>query len=54
MSLSFKFNIIGGLLILPLFVFFITKFQIIPEEVVMVKIFKDEFVKYKATTRRWI
>ena len=54
MSLSFKFNIIGGLFILPLFVFFITKFQIIPEEVAMEKIFKDEFVKYKATTRRWI
>ena len=54
MSLSFKFNFIGGLFILPLFVIFITKFQIIPEEVAMEKIFKDEFVEYKATTRRWI
>ena len=54
MSLSFKFNFIGGLFILPLFVLFITKFQIIPEEVAMEKIFKDEFVEYKATTRRWI
>ena len=54
MSLSFKFNIIGGLFILPLFVLFITKFQIIPEEAAMEKIFTDEFIKYKATTRRWI
>ena len=37
-----------------MFVLFITKFQILPEEAAMQKIFGQAFVDYKATTRRWV
>jgi protein-S-isoprenylcysteine O-methyltransferase Ste14 len=33
---------------------FITRFQIIPEEAAMEKLFTDEFLYYKKRTRRWI
>ncbi len=41
-------------LILPLFVFLITKFQFIPEEEALAKIFGEEFEDYKNKVRRWI
>tara|TARA_B100000674_G_scaffold52036_1_gene35851 strand:- start:63 stop:509 length:447 start_codon:yes stop_codon:yes gene_type:complete len=54
LSLSFKFNLLGGSAVTILFVIFITKFQIIPEEEAMLGLFKDEFEIYKENTRRWI
>ena len=54
LSISFKFNLIGGIVFTMLFAGYITKFQIIPEEIVMNKLFGDEFEKYKNKTRRWI
>ena len=54
LSISFKFNLIGGIVLTMLFTGYITKFQIIPEEIVMNKLFGDEFEKYKNKTRRWI
>ncbi len=54
LSISFKFNLIGGIALTMLFAGYITKFQIIPEEIVMNKLFGDEFEKYKNKTRRWI
>ena len=54
LSISFKFNLIGGIVLTMLFADYITKFQIIPEEIVMNKLFGDEFEKYKNKTRRWI
>ena len=54
MSISFKFNILGGILICFLFKIYITRFQIIPEEEAMEKIFKKDFVEYKKKVRRWI
>ena len=54
LSISFKFNLIGGIILTMLFAGYITKFQIIPEEIVMNKLFGDEFEKYKNKTRRWI
>jgi protein-S-isoprenylcysteine O-methyltransferase Ste14 len=54
LSISFKFNLIGGIALAMLFAGYITKFQIIPEEIVMNKLFGDEFEKYKNKTRRWI
>jgi protein-S-isoprenylcysteine O-methyltransferase Ste14 len=38
----------------PLFVFYINRFQIIPEERVLVLIFGDEYAEYKNKVRRWI
>ena len=54
LSISFKFNLIGGIVLTMIFAGYITKFQIIPEEIVMNKLFGDEFEKYKNKTRRWI
>ena len=54
MSISFKFNILGGILICLLFKIYITRFQIIPEEEAMEKIFGKDFVEYKKKVRRWI
>lgn len=54
LSISFKFNLIGGIITSLFFYFFITKFQIIPEEVAMNELFGNEFVDYEKKTRRWI
>jgi protein-S-isoprenylcysteine O-methyltransferase Ste14 len=54
LSVSFKFNISVGLFISFLFKIYITRFQIIPEEEAMVKLFGEEFIVYKNQTRRWI
>ena len=54
LAVSFKFNLIGGAILTMIFVGYITRFQIIPEEIVMDKLFGDEFEKYKNKTRRWI
>ena len=54
LSLSFKFNLAGGILISLFFYSFITKFQILPEEEAMNELFGDEFIEYSNRTRRWI
>ena len=53
-SMTIKFNFVGGILIIFAFIAFITKFQIIPEEEAMEKLFGQEFKNYKKTTRRWL
>ena len=54
LSISFKFNLIGGVTVSIFFYLFITKFQIIPEEKAMKKLFEDKFISYSKNTRRWI
>ena len=54
LSISFKFNLLGGIIISLLFFIFITKFQICPEEEAMNELFGDKFTQYSNTTRRWI
>ena len=54
LSISFKFNLLGGIIISLLFFIFITKFQIYPEEEAMNELFGDKFIQYSNTTRRWI
>ena len=54
LSLSCKFNLIGGMIISLFFYIFITKFQIIPEEVAMNELFGNEFIDYSNKTRRWV
>ena len=54
LAITAKFNLIGGIVFTFLFVSFITKFQIIPEEAVMKEIFGEEFNDYKQKTRRWL
>tara|TARA_B100001057_G_scaffold418705_1_gene438089 strand:- start:208 stop:654 length:447 start_codon:yes stop_codon:yes gene_type:complete len=54
LSISFKFNLVGGIVISLFFYLFITKFQIIPEEEAMNELFGDEYIEYSNKTRRWI
>ena len=54
LPIALKFNLYGGLIVILLFFSFITKFQIIPEESAMEKLFGKEFKNYKKTTRRWL
>ena len=43
-----------GLIFIPLFVLYITKFQIEVEELILEKNFGVEYVEYKNRVRRWI
>ena len=52
--LSLIFNVVGGCLISLGFLIYTTKFQIIPEEVAMEKLFGNQFLEYKQQVRRWI
>ena len=54
LALSFGFNLVGGILFTSIFIVYITKFQIIPEEAAMKRIFGEDFNRYKNETRRWI
>jgi protein-S-isoprenylcysteine O-methyltransferase Ste14 len=54
LAISFKFNLVGGIVISLFFYLFITKFQILPEEEAMNELFGDEFIEYSTRTRRWI
>ena len=51
-SITIRFSICRGILIVD-FVYFITYFQILPEEKAMLKLFGDDFINYKNKTRRW-
>ena len=54
LGLSIYNGLIVGLVILPLFVGYITFFQIIPEERAMIKIFGEDYKAYMKKVRRWI
>ena len=54
LGLSIYNGLIVGLLFLPLFVGYITYFQIIPEESAMLELFGEEFKVYMKKVRRWI
>ena len=43
-----------ALLVLPLFALYMTKFQIIPEERALERIFGEAYRGYKQRTRRWL
>lgn len=43
-----------SLLVLPLFALYMTKFQIIPEERALERLFGASYLDYKQRTRRWI
>ena len=45
---------LAALLIAPLFAFYITRFQIIPEERVLAEKFGAAFAAYKSSVRRWL
>ena len=43
-----------GIIILMFFVWYINKFQIIPEEEAMEKLFGNKYSEYRQKVRRWI
>ena len=47
-------NLMAVIAIMPLWVIYITNFQIIPEEEAMKILFKEDFLNYCKKTRRWI
>ena len=54
-SFSFNFSSLFGLVIYgPLFIFYITIFQIIPEEEAMMELFGESYKEYCSKVRRWI
>ncbi len=54
LGLTFKFNLIGGLLFTSIFMIFISIFQIKPEEAAMEKLFGQEWKDYIKNVRRWL
>lgn len=53
-GLALMFNLVGGILFVFLFMIYITKFQIRPEEEVMERLFGEDFIKYKHKVRMWL
>jgi len=47
-------NSLTAFLLLPLFVFYITRFQIVPEERILLEKFGDDFAQYMREVRRWL
>jgi protein-S-isoprenylcysteine O-methyltransferase Ste14 len=43
-----------ALLLLPVFIFYMNRFQIEPEERVLTTLFGPEFLEYASRVRRWI
>jgi protein-S-isoprenylcysteine O-methyltransferase Ste14 len=54
LGIALMFNLIGGILFTLLFTIYITIFQIRPEEEVMEKLFREDFLKYKKNVRMWL
>ena len=47
-------NLLAIIVIMPIWIIYITYFQIIPEEEAMEILFEEDFVNYCKKTRRWI
>jgi len=43
-----------GLILIPLYMLYIQRFQIAPEERALTALFKEEFTQYKAKVRPWL
>ena len=53
-GLSVLKGLIAGFIFLPLFVLYITIFQIIPEEEAMLNLFGEDYKSYSNKVRRWL
>ncbi len=53
-SLAIYKGLILGMIFVPIFMFYITVFQIIPEEEAMLELFGDDYREYSNKVRRWI
>ncbi|MFA5669828.1 MAG: isoprenylcysteine carboxylmethyltransferase family protein [Balneolaceae bacterium] len=50
---ALKWGSLVGFLVLPLFIIYMNRFQIKPEETVLEEKFGEEFIFYKEDVRRW-
>lgn len=53
-ALALYFSNIAAACVIPCFIIYITRFQIIPEERALNELFGDEFVLYSKKVRRWL
>ena len=54
MAVSLASLAVAGLLLLPVFIAYISFFQILPEEQAMRELFSDQYAEYCKKVRRWI
>ena len=52
-SLAYYLQHLASLPIILLFIGYMTRFQIIPEEKILTKIFGQQYLDYQAKVRRW-
>lgn len=53
-ALGINLQNFSSFIIIPLFIWYITRFQIIPEETVLDKIFSNDYQAYCQKVRRWL
>ena len=53
-SIGFYLQNLASMFVLPIYVWFISKYQIIPEEEALQKVFRDDYKDYQDRVRRWI
>jgi len=54
LSIGFYLQNLASMFVLPIYVWFISKYQIIPEEEALHKLFRQDYVNYQERVRRWI
>ena len=54
LAVAFRIGNLYTFIVLPLYVWYITTYQIKPEEEVLTALFEDDFTEYMKTVRRWI
>ena len=45
---------IASLFVIPFFIVYITRYQIVPEEEILTQFFGEEYLQYKHQVRRWL
>ena len=53
-SIGFYLQNLASMFVLPIYVWFISKYQIIPEEEALHKLFGQDYKNYQDRVRRWI
>ena len=53
-SIGFYLQNLASMFVLPIYVWFLSKYQIIPEEEALNKLFGQDYINYQDRVRRWI